>query len=151
MFLHPLQLTNICRVQEKSQRNGRGKKMHKEPSLQILRYIADFPILQSCQTTAVPEGDYFQKPHGLSHHVSSDDMTTDLCAAACCLQNSWRQNPSFLILNSWQDLGFDIVWYNLLSASNKKLAASSEECCFPEFSSLCKELLLRGSHTEPSA
>lgn len=99
---------------------GRGKKIHKEQSLQVLRFIADFPILQSCQSTAVPEGDYVQKPHGLSHHASSDDVTRDLCAAACCLQNSWRQNPSFLILNSWQDLGSDIVWYSLLSASNKE-------------------------------
>lgn len=99
---------------------GERKKIHKVPSLQILRFIADFPILQSCQPTTVPEWNYLQKPHGLSHRASSDDVTRDLCAAACCLQNSWRQNPSFLIVNSWQDLGSRIVWHNLLSAPNKR-------------------------------
>lgn len=131
----PLQLTKIGRVQEKSQRMGE-KKIHKEQSLQILRFIADFPFLQSCQTATVPEGDYLHKPLGLSPCASSDNMMTrDLCVAACCLQNSWRQNPSFQILNLWQDLGSDIFWYDLLSASNKTkqnktAGASCGECCF---------------------
>lgn len=100
---------------EKSQRMGE-KKIHKEQSLQILRFIADFPFLKGCQTATVPEGDYLHKPFGLSPCASSDNMTRDLCVAACCLQNSWRQNPSFQILN------LHIVWYDLLSTSNKKKA-----------------------------
>lgn len=127
------------------------KKIHKEQSLQILRFIADFPILQSCQPAAVPEGDYLQKPHGLGHRASSDDVTRDSCAGACCLQNSWRQNPFFLILNSWQDLGSGIVWFNLPSASNKKtgdiqwgmlLFLSSVPCA--------RRVVLRGSHRAES-
>lgn len=30
------------------------------------------------------------------------------------------KNPSLLIPNSWQDLGSDIVWYNLLTASKQR-------------------------------
>lgn len=123
--------------------------MHKEQSLQILRFIADSPILQSCQTAAVPEGDYLQKPHGLSHCANSDDMTRDLCVAACCLQNSRRQNPSFLILHPWQDLESDST--TCCQLPTKELEASSADAAFPEFSSLCKKLLQRGSHTEPPA
>lgn len=128
------------------------KKIHKEQSLQILRFIADFPILQSCQPAAVPEGDYLQKPHGLSHCASSDDVTRDLCAAACCLPNRWRQNPSFRILNSWQDLVSDSIWYNLLSASNKKKWGHPVgNAAFPEFGSLCKKGGSERFNTEPSA
>lgn len=96
------------------------EKTHKEHELQTLRFIAHFPIWQSCQPTTVPCGNYLQKPHGLYHCASSDNVTTDLRAAACCLLNSWKQRPSFLILNSRQDPGSDIVWYNLLSAFNKR-------------------------------
>lgn len=105
---------------------GGGKKTpHKEQSLGILRFIAAFPILQSCQTAAVPERDYLQMPHGFSHHASSDDVTRDLWATAWGLRNGWKQNPSFPILNSCQDLGSDILWYNLLSASKKKKKSGS--------------------------
>lgn len=107
-----------------------------------------FPSLQSCQTATVPGWDYLQKPH-VSHFASSDDMTRDLCVAACCLQNSWRQNPSFLIPNSWQDLESDST--TCCQLPTKELEESSEDAAFPEFSSLCKKLLLRGSHTEPPA
>lgn len=97
-----------------------AEKIHKQQALQTLRFIADFPIWQSCQPTAVPGGNYLQKPRGLGYCASSDDVTTDLCTAACCSQNSWKQSPSFLILKSRQDLGSDVVWYNLLSAFNSK-------------------------------
>lgn len=133
--------------------NGREKKSQRETATDIEIYCW-FSFLQSCQTATVPEGDYLHKPLGLSPCASSDNMARDLYVAACCLQNCWRQNPSIQILNLWQDLGSDIVWSDLLSASNNKkkpLGASSGNAAFPEFSSLCKKLLLRGAHTEPSA
>lgn len=132
-----------------------AEKIHKQQALRTLRFIADFPIWQSCQPTAVPWGNYLQKPRGLSHCASSDDVTTDLCAAACCSQNSWEQSPSCLILKSRQDLGSDVVWYNLLSAFNNNKKIKWEHpvgnAAFPEFSSLCKKLLLRGFCTRPMA
>lgn len=119
MSLHPSSWQKLAEF-KRNLSEWERKKIHKEQSLQILRFIADFPLLQSCQTATVPEGDYLHKPLGLSPCASSDNMMTrDLCVAACCLQNSWRQNPSFQILNLWQDLGSDIFWYDLLSASNK--------------------------------
>lgn len=57
------------------------EKNHKVQSLQILRFIADFPFLQSCQTATVPEGDYLHKPLGLSPCASSDNLTRDLCGS----------------------------------------------------------------------
>lgn len=80
------------------------------------------PIWQSCQPTTVPCGNYLQKPHGLHHCANSDNVTTDLRAATCCLLNSWKQleSPSFLIQNSQQDPGSDTVWYDLLSDFNKR-------------------------------
>lgn len=133
-------------------RKRERKKIHTEQPRQILRFIADFPVLQSCQTTAVPEGDYLQTPHGLGHHVSSDDVTRDLCAAACCLRNSWRQksippDPEFMAGSG--------LWHCLVqpadSFQTKKQGHPVGNAAFPEFRSLCKKLLLRGSHTEPPA
>lgn len=110
-------------------RKRERKKIHTEQPWQILRFIADFPVLQSCQTTAVPEGDYLQTPHGLGHHVSSDDVTRDLCAAACCLRNSWRQKSSWSRIHGriWALTLFGTTCWQL---PNKERGVSSGECCF---------------------
>lgn len=108
-----------CQSSREISENGRGKKFTK---CNHYRYWDLLLIFAFCKAVKLPQ---FQKGIISTSPLASVPVpvqTTwlEACVAACRLQNSWRQNPSFQILNLWQDLGSDIVWYDLLSASNKK-------------------------------
>lgn len=111
--------------------NGRGKKITKCNHYRYWDLLLIFPFCKAVKLPQFQKGIISTSPLA-SVPVPVQTTWLETCVAACCLQNSWRQNPSFQIPTLWQDLGSDIVWYDLLSASNKKnpLGASSGECCF---------------------